>query len=182
MNETITLTIDGQSVTVEAGTTIHKAAQSIGIEIPTICYHDHCTSNGLCRMCVVEVEGARLLSPACVAQVSEGMKVKTRSERVERSRRTIVEMLGSAVDLSEAPEIQHFAQDYHADLDRFGEGEASANTRSSTTIRCTFAITRSAFCAGAACRSAPTTRSMRLPSISTGVDLKPRSAHSLTRA
>jgi NADH dehydrogenase/NADH:ubiquinone oxidoreductase subunit G len=122
MSETVELTIDGQTVKVEAGTTIHKAAQSIGIEIPTICYHDHCTSNGLCRMCVVEVEGARVLSPACVAQVSEGMKVTTQSERVERSRRTIVEMLGSAVDLSEAPEIQQFAQDYHADLDRF-EGE-----------------------------------------------------------
>jgi predicted molibdopterin-dependent oxidoreductase YjgC len=50
------------------------------------------------------------------------MKVKTRSERVERSRRTIVELLGSTVDLSEAPEIQQFAQDYHADLDRFGDG------------------------------------------------------------
>jgi NADH dehydrogenase/NADH:ubiquinone oxidoreductase subunit G len=119
MNETITLTIDDQSVTVESGTTIHHAAQSMGIDIPTICYHDHCTSNGLCRMCVVEVEGARVLAPACVAQVGDGMKVKTRSERVERSRRTIVELLGSAVDLSEAPEIQRFAQDYHADLDRF---------------------------------------------------------------
>jgi NADH dehydrogenase/NADH:ubiquinone oxidoreductase subunit G len=122
MNETITLTIDGQSVTVEAGTTIHKAAQSIGIEIPTICYHEHCTSNGLCRMCVVEVEGARVLSPACVAQASEGMKVKTRTERVERSRRTIVELLGSTVDLSEAPEIQRFAPDYHADFERFSDG------------------------------------------------------------
>jgi NADH dehydrogenase/NADH:ubiquinone oxidoreductase subunit G len=123
MNETVTLTIDGQSVTVEAGTTIHKAAGSIGIEVPTICYHDHCTSNGLCRVCVVEVEGARLLSPACIAQVSEGLKVHTRSERVDRSRRTIVELLGSAVDLSDAPEIQHIAADYHADLDRFADGE-----------------------------------------------------------
>jgi NADH dehydrogenase/NADH:ubiquinone oxidoreductase subunit G len=123
MSETITFTIDDQSVTVEASTTILKAAQSIGVEIPTICYHEHCTSNGLCRMCVVEVEGARILSPACVAQVSEGMKVKTRSERVERSRRTLVEMLGSTVDLSEAPDIQRFAQDYHADLDRFDAGE-----------------------------------------------------------
>lgn len=126
MSETITLTIDGQAVAVDAGTTIHQAAQSIGIEIPTICYHAHCTSNGLCRMCVVEVEGARVLVPACVAQVSEGMKVKTRSERVERSRRTIVELLGSAVDLSEAPEIQGFATDYHADLARFGEGQRRA--------------------------------------------------------
>ena len=124
MNDSVTLTIDDQAVTVSPGTTIHKAAQAIGIEIPTICYHEHCTSNGLCRMCVVEVEGARVLSPACVAQVSEAMKVKTRSERVERSRRTIVEMLGSSVDLSEAPDIQRFAQDYHADLERFAEGGA----------------------------------------------------------
>ena len=123
MNETVMLTIDGQSVTVEAGTTIHKAAGSIGIEVPTICYHDHCTSNGLCRVCVVEVEGSRLLSPACIAQVSEGLKVHTRSERVDRSRRTIVEMLGSAVDLSDAPEIEHIAADYHANLDRFADGE-----------------------------------------------------------
>ena len=123
MNNSITLTIDGEAVTAEAGTTLLKAAQSIGIEIPTICYHEHCTSNGLCRMCVVEVEGARVLSPACVAQVGEGMQVKTRSERVDRSRRTIVEMLGSAVDLSEAPEIQRFEIEYHADLDRFGEVE-----------------------------------------------------------
>ncbi len=123
MGHSITLTIDDHPVVAPAGTTILKAAQSIGIEIPTICYHEHCTSNGLCRMCVVEVEGARLLSPACVAQVSEGMKIRTRSDRVERSRRTIVEMLGSTVDLSEAPDIQHFAQDYHADLDRFGAVE-----------------------------------------------------------
>src|SRR5512143_1985871 len=123
MSETTTLTIDSQSVTAEAGITILKAAQSIGVEIPTICYHEHCTSNGLCRMCVVEVEGARVLSPACVAQVSEGMKVKTRTERVERSRRTIVELLGSTGDLSHAPDLQRFPQVSQADLERFGEAE-----------------------------------------------------------
>ncbi len=123
MSEMVMLTIDGQSVTVEAGTTIHKAAKSIGIEIPTICYHDHCTSNGLCRVCVVEAEGNRLLLPACIAQVSEGMKIHTRSERVDRSRRTIVEMLGSAVDLSEAPEIKRLEIEYQADPDRFDGGE-----------------------------------------------------------
>jgi NADH dehydrogenase/NADH:ubiquinone oxidoreductase subunit G len=103
---TVTLTIDDRSVAVPAGTTILKAAETIGEYIPTICYHAACTSNGLCRMCVVEVEGARVLSPACVAQVGEGMVVHTRSPRVERSRRTILELLDSAVDLSEAPEIQ----------------------------------------------------------------------------
>ncbi len=112
MPEKVTLTIDGSSVTVPAGTTILKAAEQIGEKIPTICYHDHCTANALCRLCVVEVEGARVLSPSCVAQVSEGMKVETRSPKVERSRRTILEMLASAVDLSEAPEILDFMGEY----------------------------------------------------------------------
>lgn len=125
MSETIntTLTIDGQAVTVPAGTTILKAAQEAGIDVPTICYHEHCTANALCRMCVVEVEGARVLSPACVAQVSENMVVQTRTERVERSRRTILEMLSSAVDLTQAPDIQQQMQDYSADTNRFGECE-----------------------------------------------------------
>jgi NADH dehydrogenase/NADH:ubiquinone oxidoreductase subunit G len=74
-------------------------------------------------MCVVEVAGARLLQPACVAPVSEGMQVQTRTERVERSRRTILEMLDSAVDLSDAPELQAFADDYGANRARFPEAE-----------------------------------------------------------
>jgi NADH dehydrogenase/NADH:ubiquinone oxidoreductase subunit G len=119
----VTLTIDGQTVTVPAGTTIHKAARQIGVEVPTICYHDHCTPNALCRVCVVEVEGARVLAPGCIAQVAEGMTVKTHGERVERSRRTILEMLGSAVDLSEAPEIKRLEVEYRADSGRFVDGE-----------------------------------------------------------
>jgi predicted molibdopterin-dependent oxidoreductase YjgC len=117
----ITLSIDGQSVTVPSGTTILKAAQQIGIVIPTICYHDYTTSNALCRLCVVEVQGARLLIPACVGTVSEGMVVNTESERVIRARRTILEMLDSAVDLSEAPEIQAFVAEYDVNRERFPE-------------------------------------------------------------
>ncbi|HLF26184.1 MAG TPA: 2Fe-2S iron-sulfur cluster-binding protein [Anaerolineae bacterium] len=123
MGDSVTLTIDEQTVTAPAGTTIHKAAQQIGIEVPTICYHEHCTSNALCRVCVVEVEGARLLAPGCIAQVSEGMKVQTRSERAERSRRTILEMLASAVDLSDSPEIQRLGIEHRADFARFADGE-----------------------------------------------------------
>jgi NADH dehydrogenase/NADH:ubiquinone oxidoreductase subunit G len=119
----ITLTIDNTPVTVPAGTTILKAAAQLGTQVPTICYHDRCTANGLCRMCVVEVEGQRLLQPACIVPVAEGMKVQTRSARVERSRRTIVEMLNSAVDLSEAPEIQTQMRDYAADPQRFPEAQ-----------------------------------------------------------
>ena len=126
MTDDVTLTIDGHTVQVPAGATILKAAEQLGETVPTICYHDHTTANGLCRLCVVEVEGARVLSPACVAQVNEGMQVNTRSERVERSRRTLLEMLSSAVDISEAPEIQSMMEDYSADNNRFPESESRA--------------------------------------------------------
>jgi NADH dehydrogenase/NADH:ubiquinone oxidoreductase subunit G len=123
MASEVNLTIDGQPVRVAAGMTILKAAAELGARVPTICYHDYCTANALCRICVVEVEGARVLVPACVAQVSEGMQVRTQSERVTRSRRTILEMLDSAVDLSQAPEIQDFMEDYDAAADRFPDAE-----------------------------------------------------------
>lgn len=119
MDAEVTLIIDGETITVPPGTTLLKAAEALGRKIPTICYHDHCTANGLCRMCVVEVEGARVLSPACVVQASKGMRVQTRSPRVDRSRRTILEMLASAVDLSDAPEILSMITEYGAASDRF---------------------------------------------------------------
>ena len=120
----VTLYIDDQPVTAPPGTTILKAAERAGISIPTICYHDACTPNALCRLCVVEVEGGRVLSPACTAEVAEGMRVETRSPKVERSRRTILEMLDSTMDLSESPEIRGFIQDYAADRQRFPQAEA----------------------------------------------------------
>ena len=119
----VTLTIDDNPVTVPAGTTILKAAERLGRQVPTICYHDHCTANGLCRICVVEVDGVKPLLPACLSRVSEGMKVITSSARAERSRRTILEMLASAVDLSQAPEIQKLMDENHADQLRFAEGK-----------------------------------------------------------
>jgi NADH dehydrogenase/NADH:ubiquinone oxidoreductase subunit G len=119
----VSLIIDGQKVTVPAETSLLKAAESIGVAIPTICYHEACTANALCRLCVVEVEGWRVLAPSCVVQVADGMVVHTRSQRVERSRRTILEMLDSAVDLSESHEIQAFIQEYAADRHRFPAGE-----------------------------------------------------------
>ena len=118
-----TLTIDGDSVAVPAETTILKAAQQLGRHIPTICYHDYCTANGLCRICVVEVNGVKPLVPACLTPVRQGMQVSTASARAERSRRTILEMLASAVDLSQAPEIERFIGECHADRTRFPEAE-----------------------------------------------------------
>src|ERR1700690_2086765 len=102
MANEVSLTIDGQQVSVEQGTTLLKAAQQIGVDIPTICFHEATTANALCRICVVEVEGQRLLQPACIVKVTQDMKVQTRSERVMRARRTILEMLASTGDLSDA--------------------------------------------------------------------------------
>ena len=121
MTESVTLTIDGQPVAVEAGTTLLKAAEGIGISIPTICYHRATTSNGLCRLCVVEVEGQRLLQPACIVKAAPGMKVSTTSDRVQRARKTILEMLASTMDLSEAPEILSMMKQYSAGAERFPE-------------------------------------------------------------
>jgi predicted molibdopterin-dependent oxidoreductase YjgC len=121
--KTLTLTIDGEEVTVPEGTTILEAARTLGKEVPVICYHDATTANGLCRVCVVDVNGGRLLQPACVAQCQAGARVETRNERVERSRRTILEMLNSTVNLEQAPEIQAMMAHYGIDQERFPDAK-----------------------------------------------------------
>ena len=125
MTSPVTLTIDGIAVSVDPGTTILKAAEQAGIHsIPTLCYHDYCTPNGLCRICVVEVEGSRTLIPSCCTKVTEGMKIQTRTPRVERARRTILEMLAATVDLSDAPDVQQMITEYAAEAERFPDAEA----------------------------------------------------------
>ncbi|HEY4491492.1 MAG TPA: 2Fe-2S iron-sulfur cluster-binding protein [Acidobacteriota bacterium] len=116
---TITLMIDGQEVTAEDGKTLLEIGRELGKDIPTICYHDATTANALCRICVVEAEGMRVLQPACVVEAGPGMKIQTRSEKVTRSRRTILEMLSSTMDLSESTEIQQMMKDYGASDARF---------------------------------------------------------------
>jgi NADH dehydrogenase/NADH:ubiquinone oxidoreductase subunit G len=123
MADEITLNIDDVAVSVPAGSTLLDAGKAAGKDIPTICWHPATTSNGLCRMCVVEVEGQRVLQPACIVTAAEGMKVRTRSERVVRARRTILEMLASTVDLSDAPEILAMLEEYGAAAERFPQAE-----------------------------------------------------------
>src|SRR4051812_4666191 len=86
---TIELMIDGQSVTVPEGTTILGACKAIGIEIPTLCFLETLHPVNVCRICVVEVEGARVLAPSCSRQVEAGMNVQTNSPRVKHSRKMI---------------------------------------------------------------------------------------------
>jgi len=119
MTENVTLIIDGKEVTAQQGKTILDAARENGMDAPAICYHEATTANGLCRMCVVEVEGARVLQPSCVVPAADGMKVKTRSEKVDRSRKTILEMLTSTMDLSDAPEVLEMMDEYGVDAERF---------------------------------------------------------------
>ncbi len=90
---TINLTIDDTPVSVEAGTTLLDAAQTIGIHIPRLCYHPDLSLEGACRICIVEVEGARAYQTACSTKALEGMKVKTNSPAIRRARRDLVELI-----------------------------------------------------------------------------------------
>lgn len=123
MTDVLKLTLDGQEVTVEPGKTLLEVAQEHGTYIPTICFHEATTANALCRICVVEVEGMRVLQPACIVQAANNMKVQTRSERVDRARKTILEMLTSTMDLSEAADIQAMMREYGVDENRFPDAE-----------------------------------------------------------
>jgi len=123
VNETIRITLDGKALETARGKTILQAARDAGIDVPVLCYFEHTTSNGLCRLCVVEVEGARGLQAACVSQPQDGAVIRTRSERVDRARRTLLEMLASAVDISETPEVVAMLEAYQARPERFADGE-----------------------------------------------------------
>ena len=118
----VSLTIDGRAIDVPAGTTIIDACKALGIEIPTLCYLETLTPINACRVCVVEVEGARVLAPACSRKVESGMAVKTRSPRVDLSRKVVLELLASSVDLSTAPTLEPMFKEYGADPERFGRG------------------------------------------------------------
>ena len=89
----ITLTINGKTVTATAGQTLLQVCRDQGIDIPTLCYMEGLFPSGACRMCVVEVEGARGLVPSCAFPAADGQVVSTHSPRARRARKTIVELL-----------------------------------------------------------------------------------------
>jgi NADP-reducing hydrogenase subunit HndD len=121
----IEASIDGREVRVPEGTTILDAGRSLGVDTPTLCYLENLTPVNVCRVCVVEVEGSRALVPACSRPLEAGMVVRTASERVRTSRRMVMELLASSVDLSlTGPELKRWMAEYGVVPDRFG-GEAA---------------------------------------------------------
>ncbi|MGI5876599.1 MAG: 2Fe-2S iron-sulfur cluster-binding protein [Dethiobacteria bacterium] len=120
----IVLTIDGKEVEAEEGMTIWEAAQKIGIVIPTLCHHEKLEPYGACRFCTVEAEkrGRVSLVASCLYPVENGLVVRTRSEKVDKIRKMILELL-----LAHAPDargLEDYVEEYGAKKDRF-EKEAS---------------------------------------------------------
>jgi NADH dehydrogenase/NADH:ubiquinone oxidoreductase subunit G len=120
----IPLQIDGRAVAATAGMTVLEAARGAGIAIPTLCHHARLEPFGACRVCVVEVEqrGVVRLVAACTHPVEAGLAVTTRSEKVDRIRRSIIELL--LAHAPDSPPLVELAREYGADRDRF-EKDAS---------------------------------------------------------
>ncbi len=115
----IQLQIDGKEVKAKEGMTLLEAAQNAGIFIPTLCHHEKLEPFGGCRVCIVEVEvnGWTKLVVSCVYPVEENIIVRTRSEKVDRIRKTIIELL--MAHAPDAPQLLDLAQEYGADKDRY---------------------------------------------------------------
>ncbi|MBI4721027.1 MAG: (2Fe-2S)-binding protein [Chitinivibrionia bacterium] len=120
----ITLQIDGKEVKAKEGMTVLEAAKSAGIYIPTLCYHEKLEPFGGCRLCIVELEqrGGTRLVVSCVYPVEKNLVVRTRSEKVDRIRKMILEL--QMAHAPDAFDLQDLAKEYGADRNRF-EKEAS---------------------------------------------------------
>lgn len=120
VRRTVELTIDGQKVNAVEGSTLLDACRASGKEIPTLCYGDTITPKNACRVCMVELEGSRTLVPSCSRKVEPGMVVNTNNERTSHSRKLVLELLGSSVDLSLTKNVARWNEGYRAEPSRFG--------------------------------------------------------------
>lgn len=115
----MTLHIDGREVKAKEGMTVLDAASQVGIRIPTLCYHEALEPYGGCRLCTVEVEqrGRTSLVASCLYPVEEGLIVRTRTPKVDKLRRTILELL--LAHAPDSPILEEYAKEYGAKKDRF---------------------------------------------------------------
>ncbi|MGO9883890.1 MAG: 2Fe-2S iron-sulfur cluster-binding protein [Solirubrobacteraceae bacterium] len=116
----VTVTIDDRPVEVPEGSTILDACRKLEIDTPTLCYGETLRPANACRICVVELEGARTLVPACSRTVEPEMVIRTDTPRVRHSRKMVIEFLASSADLSITPAAQGYLERYDADPDRYG--------------------------------------------------------------
>lgn len=123
----VELTVDGTVVKVTEGETLLAACAAAGVDTPTLCYSPTIEPANACRVCVLELEGSRTLVPACARRAEAGMVVHTNTERVARSRKLVLELLGSSVDLSTTPAVAQWIELYEADPSRFGEDAATVH-------------------------------------------------------
>jgi predicted molibdopterin-dependent oxidoreductase YjgC len=115
------LEVDGETIRVADGSTILDALHAKGVDTPTLCYAENLTPVNACRVCVVELEGSRVLVPSCARRAEAGMQIRTDTERVRHSRRMVLEFLGSSVDLGLASAAVHrWIESYGADASRYG--------------------------------------------------------------
>ncbi|MBE6551883.1 MAG: 2Fe-2S iron-sulfur cluster binding domain-containing protein [Ruminococcaceae bacterium] len=124
---TVTLKINGTEVTVPQGSTILEAAKAAGIRIPTLCYLKDINAIGACRMCVVEVKGARAFAAACVYPVTEGMEVFTNTPKIRTARKATLELMLSnhrtdclSCARSTNCELQTLCREYNVDMNKYG--------------------------------------------------------------
>ena len=130
----VVVSIDGDDVSVPEGATLLDACHKKGVATPTLCYLENLTPVNACRVCVVELEGSRTLVPSCSRTAEPGMKVQTDSERVRHSRKLVLELLASSVDMSLAgDDIKDCMKRYGAKPEKFGKAgpdiEAGARDR-----------------------------------------------------
>ena len=127
-SSTVTVTIDGREVEVQSGTTILDAARLAGVRIPTLCHHPDLPPSGLCRLCIVEVEGQRQAQASCVYPITAPVAIRTHSPRIGQARRDIIDLLLSehygdcrTCARNGNCELQDLAVEYGVDRYRFGE-------------------------------------------------------------
>jgi NADP-reducing hydrogenase subunit HndD len=127
----LTLTVDDREVRAPEGATILDVLnEKTSVETPTLCWAPNLTPINACRVCMVEVEGSRVLVPSCARKVEDGMAVHTDSEKVRHSRRMVLELLASSVDLSEASDdVQRWMREYGVDAGRYGPPAPPAGDR-----------------------------------------------------
>ncbi len=116
----IELEIDGVTVTAPEGSTILDVCKANAKNIPTLCFLDTLHPVNVCRICVVEVGGSRVLVPSCNRTIEPGMVVKTDSDRVRHSRKMVLEFLDSSTDLSTTPDVPEWRAEYKTDIERYG--------------------------------------------------------------